>query len=220
MAGGIEVTKGMEGVVGRLRRHFDAVDGEREKVFHRARDLRRLSTQAIRAVHKGRIDQAREAVPGLEALSAELSVKEGVFPFVEEALQEYAEMRLLLVFIEGGAFPAPGEIRTTERAFLLGLADCVGELRRHVLRLIREERVEEAAGFVDAMEDVFYALMQFDHPDGVVPVRRKQDQLRPIIERTRAELTMVQSQLRLESRLKKLIPGKKQRTRRRSRFPD
>ena len=188
-------------VIEELREHFDRLDREREEIYSQARELRRLSTRAIRDIHKGSAENAVHALAELKELAAKISGAARRFSFTEEALQEYSEACLFLAFHKGEKIPTASDLKTTERAYLLGLADCVGELRRHVLLLISHDRIEEASGFVDIMEEVFYLLMKFDHPDGVVPIRHKQDQLRPIVERTRAEYTMIQCQKRLEDKL-------------------
>ena len=201
MTNSYDISKELDGIIEDLRRHFDAVDREREEIYAHARELRRLSTRSIREVHKGFPQNAECALSDLRELAAKITATFRRYPFVEEALQEYSEASLFLAFLKGQKIPAAGEINTTERAYLLGLADCVGELRRHVLLLISRDRLDEAARFVDLMEEIFYLLMKFDHPDGVIPIRHKQDQLRPIVERTRAEFTMIQCQKRLENKL-------------------
>jgi translin len=196
-----KVSDELNQVIEELREHFDGLDREREEIFSQARELRRLSTRAIRDIHKGSAENAVRALSELKELAAKISATARRFSFTEEALQEYSEACLFLTFIKGEKIPTASDLKTTERAYLLGLADCVGELRRHVLLLISHDRIEEASSFVDIMEEVFYLLMKFDHPDGVIPIRHKQDQLRPIVERTRAEFTMIQCQKRLEDKL-------------------
>ncbi|MEW6202506.1 MAG: haloacid dehalogenase [bacterium] len=201
MTNSYDISKELDRIIEDLRGHFDAVDSEREEIYAHARELRRLSTRAIREAHKGSPQNAENALSDLRELAAKITDTFRRYPFVEEALQEYSEASLFLAFLMGKKIPTARDLATTERGYLLGLADCVGELRRHVLYLISRDRLDEAAGLVDLMEEIFYLLMKFDHPDGVIPIRHKQDQLRPIVERTRAEFTMIQCQKRLENKL-------------------
>lgn len=188
-------------IIEELRSHFERIDAEREVFYKKARELRRVATHAVREVHKGSPDKAREMMSGMDDLAGELSKVDFRYGFVEEALQEYAETALLLALLTSNKAPTPAELKVTERGYILGLADCVGELRRLVLGLVRRDVMDEAERYTDLMEEIFYLLMKFDQPDAVVPVRRKQDQIRPIIERTRAELTMIISQRKLEKKL-------------------
>ena len=69
---------------------------------------------------------------------------------------------------------------------------------------MRRDSLEDAANMFDLMERLFGMLMMFDHTEAVLPLRRKQDALRAVVERTRADLTNVICQKRLEVKLSKL----------------
>ena len=49
---------------------------------------------------------------------------------ISTALQEYVEIKCLLALLEEQPLPSPRELGVEGIAFLNGLADCVGELRR------------------------------------------------------------------------------------------
>ena len=71
-------------------------------------------------------------------------------------------------------FPFPEELRVEYAAYLNGLGDVVGELRRHVLDLIRKESFEKAEIFLGIMENIHAMLMDFDYPDAITRgLRRK-----------------------------------------------
>jgi len=185
----------------RLKNHFDGIDGEREKAYLLARELRRDSVQSVRDIHKGRFDEARALIGKARETAAQLLACDRRFGFAEEAQQEFAEAALTLAFLKKEEPPLQAELNVTERTYLLGLADAIGELRRHVLDLLCEDRLEEAGGYMRLMEDIFELLLKFDHTEAVLPMRRKQDQFRGAIERTRADLTNITCQKRLEKRL-------------------
>lgn len=191
----------LQAEVERLKDHFDAIDGEREVAYHKARDLRRMSVQAVRDAHRGRFDDAKKLVSEGMVLAGELAEHSVRFGFVEEAQQEYAEAAFTIAFLLGEEPPTQDEIKTDERGYMLGLSDAVGELRRHILDLMVKDRLDEAEKFMEMMDDIQGMLMKFDHTDAVIPLRRKQDQVRGIIERTRADLTNMICQKRLERRL-------------------
>ena len=185
--------------VERLKQHFDAIDKEREKAYKDARELRRMSVQAVRDAQRGKFDEARKLVEQGAALAETLAGGSTRFGFVDEAQQEYAEAAFTLAFLKGEDPPTQQELKTDERGYLLGLADTVGEIRRNALNLLRSDRIEEAKDCMDLMDDLHGLLLKFDHTDAVIPLRRKQDMLRGIIERTRADLTNIICQKRLES---------------------
>lgn len=184
--------------VERLKNHFDAIDREREKAYAISRELRRDSVQAVRDIHRRRFDDARALLEQSRGKAAELKECAGRFGFVEEAFQEYAEAAFTLAFLTKADPPTQEELKCNERGFMLGLADSVGELRRHVLNLLREDKLDEAKEYMELMDDLNVLLLEFDHTDAVIPLRRKQDALRGILERTRGDLTNIICQKRLE----------------------
>ena len=55
-------------------------------------------------------------------------------------------------------------------AYLLGLGDVVGELRRFILDLIRSGKVYEGEELLETMEKIYTAIILFDFPDAVPTV--------------------------------------------------
>ena len=55
------------------------------------------------------------------------------------------------------------------------------------------DRPEETARMLrrlENMENIYDQLMRFDHPSAIVPIRRKQDVARTLIEKTRGEIAV------------------------------
>ena len=122
--------------------------------------------------------------------------------FVDGAEQEYAEARIVFSIITEQRTPTPEEIGVEMTSYLGGLGDTVGELRRHVLDLIRQGRPEEGEVYLEAMEEIYHLLMLFDYPDAVTKgLRRKGDMARSLLERTRGDLTNAMGQKKLEVQL-------------------
>jgi translin len=69
---------------------------------------------------------------------------------------------------------------------------------------MRDGEIEEAAADLAKMEAIFDALLRFDHPDAIVPLRHKQDVARGLLERTRGELAVAAHGTALERRLREL----------------
>jgi translin len=81
----------------------------------------------------------------------------------------------------------------------------VGELRRHILDLIREESFEKAEEFLGIMENIHATLMDFDYPDAITGgLRRKTDVSRSVIEKTRGDVVNAIQQKKLELAMKSL----------------
>ena len=185
----------------RLKNYFDGIDKEREKAYVLAREMRRDSVQAVRDMHRKRFDEARSLLSNARKTAGELYECGNRFGFAEEAQQEYVEAALTLSFLLKEDPPTQEELKTTERGYMLGLADAIGELRRHILGLLTKGKLEEANYYMDLMDEIFSMIMKFDHTDAVLPLRRKQDAFRSIIERTRGDLANIICQKRLEKQL-------------------
>ncbi len=190
----------------RLKDHFDAIDKDREECYKIARELRRMSVKSVRDAHNKKYDLARKQIEDGKIYARQLVKKQQRFGFVEEALQEHAEAAFTLAFLLGEVPPTQEEIGTNERAYLLGLADTIGEMRRNTLNLLRDDRIEEAKTFMNLMDDLMGIIVRFDHTDAVLPLRRKQDQMRGVIERTRGDMTNIICQQRLEKTLRERVP--------------
>jgi translin len=56
------------------------------------------------------------------------------------------------------------------------------------------------------MDEVYYILISFDYPDAVTQgLRRQTDMVRGVLERTRADITLLLQQRKLETALEKAI---------------
>lgn len=104
-----------------------------------------------------------------------------------------------MALVCGERLPGPGDLDVDDAAYLNGLAETVGELRRHALDVMRSGDLERCEELLAVMEDIYAILVTIDYPDGVTGgLRRSTDVARSIIERTRGDLATaaVQADLR------------------------
>ena len=124
---------------------------------------------------------------------------------LDVAYQELTEALNLLSLLEHGTFTTPDEYGIPARAYLTGLADTIGELRRASLDLLRYDEVARAEILLGFMEEILEELQTFDYPNALVPdLRRKCDVGRGLIERTRGDLTRAVGQSKLMKKLDKV----------------
>jgi len=194
-----------------ISRYFEAKDQAREEALALTRVVIRRCGAAIRSVHRGEFDRALEltekAGDALSRIGDLLADHPDVryAGFVDGAEQEYAEARIVYSIITEHRTPTPEEVGVEMTSYLSGLGDTVGELRRHVLDLIRQGRPEDGEVFLEAMEEIYHLLMLFDYPDAVTKgLRRKGDMARSLLERTRGDLTNAIGQKKLEVQLREL----------------
>ena len=196
------------------RTELDAKFRAREIGVVNSRKIIRSSANAIRSLHRGENERADELMAAAGAMLAEtaaaLAPHQDVFHagFLHDAAKEYAEARTTAALFRGADLPLPDDIGVPVAAYLNGLGEAVGELRRRLLDLLRTDALGEAEEVFDAMGAVHDLLASLDYPDGMTGgLRRTTDVARSLIERSRADLTATIVQERLRRRLEERDRG-------------
>jgi translin len=188
-----------------LRAQLDAKTSAREQGLSSSRSAIRLCGNAIRAMHRYEFDTARgllaEAQTQLDTGRGALQDHPDMLHagFVHDAEKEFAEARITFALVTGAPMPTPEEVGVPAAAFLKGMAESIGELRRHLLDLMRQGELKRCEDLLGAMDDLYFVLVSMDYPDGITfGLRRLTDVARSIIERTRGDFTTstIQSELR------------------------
>ncbi len=197
--------KNLEKVVESIETELDEKDHIREVALKSSRAVVRLAGSILKGMHRQEDQKApladlRDEVSRLNSLVAEHPDLANA-GYVEAALQEYAEVAIVLSLLEVDDVPSPQEIGIRSVPFLLGLGDTVGELRRFCLDALKRGDIKRANHFLDRMEDLSHALMRFDYPDAIVAVRKKQDVARSLLEKTRGEVAVAASNMELRDKL-------------------
>ncbi|MBA2427429.1 MAG: hypothetical protein H0V60_10180 [Actinobacteria bacterium] len=189
-----------------LREHLDDKTSARERGLASSRTAIRSCGNAIRALHRGETPVAAvlldEAQGALDEARAALETHLDVLHagFVHDAEKELAEARITFALVTGAPLPNPAQLGIPPAAFLKGMAEAIGELRRHLLDLMRRGDLERCEVVLAEMDDIYYLLTTMDYPDGITQgLRRLTDVARSIVERTRGDFTTskIQSSLRV-----------------------
>lgn len=192
----------------------------KQRVQEATRKATRFSKQAILLVHQKRFKEARglltrakRIIRRLIALSREYPeiVYSGLF---DVALQEYCEANILFHLIRDSKFVSPEELEVPSVAYVLGLADVIGELRRVALDSLRTGDITDAEKCLERMDEVYTALMGMNDAYLLVPgLRRKCDVARRIIETTRGDVTLEARRNSLKERIQEFEELVKKRRR-------
>jgi len=189
-----------------VRLRFDQRMDARERALPASRRAIRSCANSIRAIHRFEwelahqlMDQAKAAID--EGLSAVRDHPEIRFAgYLQDAQKEYAEARITEAVVTGvNQLPTPEELGVEDAPFLNGMAEAIGEGRRHILDLLRHGEVDRGEAILSAMDDIYYVLVSMDYPDAItMNLRRSTDVARSLIEKTRGDLSIaiVQRQLR------------------------
>ena len=201
-------TDGLDEIAESAREHFTAKHGAREKALPLCRDTVRLSANAIRCVHRRDFAAAEELIVKAAANLTELDSALAQHPdilnagYVNDAQKEYVEAATTLALIAGRPLPSPDDLGVLAAAYMNGIAETIGELRRHLLDSLREGDVPHCEDTLAAMGDIYDVLVTMDFPEAVTSgLRRSTDAMRGILERTRGDFTMAAVQRELEEKL-------------------
>ncbi len=198
-----EVLGRIKEIVDEIREKLDLKDKIREEAFIKAREIRRLSTKAVREIHRENYNEAKSYLKKAEEIVAKLTEEEKEFGFMREAFQEYCEAHITISLLKKQKIPKPEDLKVPIEDYIMGLGDVIGEIRRFILDRIRKGEYEELEYYLDVMDEIYHSLLTLDYPTAIVPVRKKQDQARLILEKTRGEVTLILKQAELMKMIEK-----------------
>ena len=119
--------------------------------------------------------------------------------------QEYVEAACLIAIVEKKDIPSDKKLAVMPESYVLGLLDCVGELKRKVFDEMRTGDIDEAIRFFEIMENLYLQLYTFSLYDKVVKeARRKIDVNRILVDDVRSAITEEKRRIELIKSLEKL----------------
>jgi len=198
----------LEAIAEQVRRDLSVQDAAREAALPLSRETIRNCSQGIRAIHRQEFDTARKLLQAADTLMRQ--AQQAVAPhgelshagFIRDAEKEFAEGMITLALITGDRLPRPGDLEVTPAAYLNGLGEAVGEMRRYLLDSIRRGDLSPTEEMLSVMDDIYSVLTAVDFPDAITGgLRRTTDMVRGVLERTRSDLTLVIRQKTLEEKL-------------------
>lgn len=167
------------------------------EIHNRADSIKKSKEKLLEAFH--RVQKKMKEDPRLKYAG-----------FWRHAMQELTEAITLYDLItsllrqEKPQLPAPHEIGVTDKAFILGLADVPGELKREVLHYIKDEDFKNAEKLLGFIDTIYQKLMKFDYPHSVLPgFKKKRDVTRQISLSTHETLIKSEKEAKLRQSLEK-----------------
>ena len=183
----------------------------REQALAVSRQVIRHSANAIRAVHRNDFNEARRLIDEAgERLSETRTIRTDnpeiyYAGFLSDARKEFAEANITLAVISEGEIPDADTLNMDPPAYLNGMAEVIGELRRYILDSLRRDDTGRCEELMELMDEIYGILVTVDFPEAVTGgLRHSTDAMRGVLERTRGDLTISLQQRRLEQRLAQL----------------
>lgn len=198
-------------IISAILDELESKNAVRDATLARSRTLIRDCANAIRAVHRGEFPAAEELLRAARDIAAEMVRDLAAHPdiyfagYTQDSLKELAEAHITYAIIADKPVPTPKELGVEPAAYLNGMGEAAGELRRFVLDCIRRGQVNEGERALEAMDIIYSYLVTVDYPDAVTGgLRRTTDMVRGVLERTRGDFTTAVRQDQLQDALRDL----------------
>lgn len=191
--------------------HLTLKHAARERALPKSRAAIRYCANSIRATHRHDLDTAQALMVQASTLLAEMNSDlrdyQDIFHagFVQDAQKEYAEAVTFSAFVQHHPLPTAHELSIGWAAYLNGLGEAVGELRRYLLDQLRHGNFDSCELLLAYMDDIYALLTTIDLPEAVTAgLRRTTDSTRGILEKTRGDLTTAVGQAQLQRSMQAL----------------
>ncbi len=199
--------KNVKSSLNKISKSLASVQDSREFLLKNTREIIILCSRSIIAVHKGDLKTGKNNLKQADILLKKYKKKAtgGLRRYLITPEQEFVEAACLIAVVEKKEIPSDKKLSVMPESYVLGLLDCVGELKRMVFDKIRIGEIDEATKVFEVMENLYLQLYTFSMYDKVVKeARRKIDVNRILVEDVRAVITEEQRRTELIKTLKKL----------------
>src|SRR5207248_26616 len=168
---------------------LEVKNGARERALADSRAAIRNCAHSIRASHRGELEVAQELLHSAGDMVVRtradlIQAHPDIYwaGYVQDAQKEYSEANITYAVIAGHRIPDAVELGVEPAAYLNGLGEAAGEMRRYILDIIRHERgeaVEKCERVLGVMGDIYSLLVTVDYPDAITDgLRRTTDMVR------------------------------------------
>ena len=158
-----------------ISKELEKTNASREFLIKNNREVIINCSQAIIAIHKNDLKSAKLKIKKAKSLLAKLKQKTtgDLNRYILTPEQELVEAVALLSIIEGKQIPTYKSIKVSGESYILGLLDCIGELKRQVIDQIRIGNSKNAEKYFGIMEELYLILYPFATYDKIVKESRR-----------------------------------------------
>jgi len=199
--------KNVKPSLNKIAKSLENIQEAREFLLKNTREVIILCSRSIIAVHKGDLKTGKNNLKQADILLKKYKKKAtgGLRRYLITPEQEFVEAACLIAFVEKKEIPSDKKLSVMTESYVLGLLDCVGELKRMVFDKIRIGEIDEATRVFEVMENLYLQLYTFSMYDKVVKeARRKIDVNRILVDDVRSVITEEQRRTELIKILQKL----------------
>ncbi len=185
----------IESSINRIMDELDSIERRREAILKGIRDILMYCRKAIVAIHSRDLPKAMDyiSISEKKAEKKHEELKEyaddDLSHYLVTAESEMLEAKVLYAIANNDDLPAyDGKVMVT--SYILGLLDCIGEMKRMVLDHLRNDEYDKAVNLFKMMEGIYSLLIPSAAYDNILQgIRRKLDLNRILIESVREVIT-------------------------------
>ena len=198
--------KNVKPSLNKISKTLGGIQDSREFLLKNTREIIVLCSRSIIAVHKNDTKTGKDNLRKAESLLKKYKKKAtgDLRRYIITPEQEFVEAACLIAVVEKKEIPSDKKLGVMPESYVLGLLDCIGELKRMVFDKIRIGEVDEATRVFEVMENLYLQLYTFSMYDKVVKeARRKIDVNRILVDDVRSAITEEKRRTELIKTLKK-----------------
>ncbi len=191
----------------KIAKALSEIQDAREFLLKNTREIIILCSKSIISVHKGDMKSAKNNLKQADVLLKKYKKKAtpDLRRYMITPEQEFVEAASLIAIVEKNEIPSEKQLDVMPESYVLGLMDCVGELKRMIFDKIRIGDIDNASRVFEIMENLYLHLYPFSMYDKIVKeARRKIDVDRILVDDARGAITEEKRRSELIKALNKL----------------
>lgn len=202
--------------VDKINRKFKDVEERRNAIIKGTRDATILCSKAIVSLHSHKKKESIEYIEKAKKLLEQFKElgKDDLQKYLYIAEQEFVEAFCLFSISENSVIPSMKALEVSDVSYVMGLLDCIGEIKRMIIDKIRSEGTSNVNALFELMDKIYGTIYPLAVYDNLMPgLRKKLDVSRILIENVRAIITEEQRRTKMIEMLEhfeeKIISSKK-----------
>jgi translin len=175
-----------------INKKFKDIEERRNTIIKGTRDATILCSKAIVSMHAHKKSESIENIEKAKRLLQQFRElgKDDLQKYLYVAEQEYVEACCLFSITEDNIIPSMRSLEVYDISYVMGLLDCIGEIKRMIIDKIRSEGISNVNSLFELMDRIYGTIYPLAVYDNLMPgLRKKLDISRLLIENVRAIIT-------------------------------
>lgn len=175
-----------------INKKFKDIEERRNAIIKGTRDATILCSKAIVSMHSHKKNESIEYIEKSKKLLKQFKElgKDDLQKYLYIAEQEFVEAYCLFSIAENFAIPGKRSLDVSDISYVMGLLDCIGEIKRMIIDKIRSEGTSNVTALFELMDKIYGTIYPLAVYDNLMPgLRKKLDVSRILIENVRAIIT-------------------------------